>query len=51
MKKYGVDTDASSQKKASDNTTYLCPKCGKKAKKEGLVVLCPEHGSEPFEEK
>lgn len=47
MKKYGVDEPTSDKKVASDQSK--CPKCGKPLIKEGRLVFCPEHGSEPFE--
>lgn len=49
MDKYGVDEGVeqeSLEKKASDG----CPVCGRKdLLRNGNVLLCPEHGSEPFE--
>ena len=47
MEKYGVDenADESLEKKASQG----CPKCGKKPVVHGHVLMCPDHGSEPWE--
>jgi len=28
-----------------------CPKCGKKPIRHGKVLMCPDHGSEPWEAK
>lgn len=49
MYKYGVDEGVNSEeleKKASQG----CPKCGRTdLVRNGNTLLCPEHGSEPFE--
>lgn len=45
MKKYGVRTTDTTAKTASTG----CPYCGKALTKLAGVVLCPVHGSEPFE--
>lgn len=47
MEKYGVDEDMPEgmQKLAARG----CPLCGKKPEVRGTILLCPEHGSEPFE--
>lgn len=47
MQKYGVDesADENLEKKAADG----CPVCGKPPVKHGHVLMCPTHGSEPFE--
>ena len=50
MNKYGVDEGVdqeSLEKKAAEG----CPHCGSKLEKHGQVLLCPKHGSEPFEGK
>jgi hypothetical protein len=47
MKKYGVD-ESPTHKEASDDSS-LCPKCSKPVKTHGKVLLCPDHGSKPFE--
>jgi hypothetical protein len=47
MDKYGVDEsiDPELEKKASQG----CPQCGRKLERHGTVLMCPLHGSEPFE--
>ena len=50
MNKYAVDQTAGltpdeQEKRASQG----CPVCGKKPTNEGGVLICPTHGSEPFE--
>ena len=40
----GVD-DAALEKAASDG----CPICGQACTKHGRLLVCPTHGSEPFE--
>ena len=52
MDKYGVDQDTGlneENKKTSSDKTGVCPWCGTPVLKHGSVVLCPKHGSEPFE--
>lgn len=50
MDKYGVDesVDLETMEK---HAAQGCPVCGKQLIKHGSVFLCPQHGSEPFEEK
>jgi nucleoid DNA-binding protein len=47
MEKYGVDESADKdlEKQAAEG----CPVCGKKPERHGKVLMCPQHGSEPFE--
>ena len=48
MEKLGVQEDVdqeSLEKKASDG----CPVCGKTPVRQGNILLCPVHGSEPWE--
>jgi hypothetical protein len=47
MEKYGVDESATPEleKKAAQG----CPVCGRKPERHGNVLMCPVHGSEPFE--
>lgn len=48
MEKFGVDEGTDQErleKKAADG----CPKCGRTPKRHGKVLMCPEHGSEPWE--
>ena len=50
MEKYGVDEGTDSEgleKKAAEG----CPKCHQKPEKHGTILVCPTHGSEPFEAK
>lgn len=48
MDKYGVDeTGKGLNKEAAKN----CPECGAALEKHGSVVVCPKHGTEPFEGK
>lgn len=50
MEKYGVETHLPGEKQASaQDTPKKCPLCGSLLVKHGQVVLCPKHGSEPFE--
>lgn len=48
MEKYGVDEslDENLEKQAAEG----CPVCGKKPERHGKVLMCPQHGSEPFEQ-
>lgn len=48
LEKYGVDegTDQEAlEKKAAEG----CPLCGKTPTRHGSTLVCPTHGSEPFE--
>lgn len=52
MKKYGVHetNKPESTKEASEgHRVTRCPKCNSKLEVAGQVLLCPTHGSEPFE--
>ena len=48
MSKFGVDesVDAKVMEKAAAEG---CPECGAKVRKEGSILICPTHGTEPFE--
>jgi hypothetical protein len=48
MEKYGVDESAD-QDKLEKQAAEGCPICGRKPEKHGKVLMCPVHGSEPFE--
>lgn len=48
MKKYGVHESLGGQKTAEIELD-VCPQCGARLQKHGPVVLCPIHGSKPFE--
>jgi hypothetical protein len=49
MDKFGVQEDVPEdlEKKAAEG----CPVCGKKPVVHGNVLMCPDHGSEPWETK
>jgi len=50
MEKFGVDESVDQEtleKKAANG----CPECGRKLERHGRVLMCPVHGSEPFEAK
>jgi uncharacterized Zn finger protein (UPF0148 family) len=46
LEKYGVDETTENHEKlaAAD-----CPICGRRLERHGTTILCPMHGSEPFE--
>jgi len=48
MEKFGVDENAKPVVKQA-STDVTCPWCGSQCKSHGNVVLCPTHGSKPFE--
>jgi len=50
MEKYGVDesVDTESMEKAAADG---CPLCGRTLVRHGSTLLCPEHGSAPFEKE
>lgn len=48
MDKYAVETGSEDlEKKASDG----CPICGATPTRHGTVLICPVHGSSPWETK
>lgn len=49
MEKYGVDENIN-QEQLEKKAAKGCPACGRELTKHGSVLICPEHGSEPFEE-
>jgi ribosomal protein L37AE/L43A len=53
MDKYGVETDDSTEKVASDTGRRTCPRCGSPLmnEKKTNVSKCPKCGTEPFESK
>jgi uncharacterized Zn finger protein (UPF0148 family) len=52
MDKFGVDqTSGLDQERLEKRAAKGCPACGKELIKHGSVLLCPIHGSEPFEGK
>jgi hypothetical protein len=48
MDKFGVD-ESIDQEKLEKLSAKGCPKCGKTPERHGQILLCPTHGSEPFE--
>jgi len=50
MDKYGVD-EGIEQEKMEKAASEGCPECGRELVKHGSILLCPTHGSEPFEKK
>jgi hypothetical protein len=52
MTKFGVDeTTGVNQEKLEKAAAEGCPECGEKLTKHGSVLLCPKHGSAPFEKE
>lgn len=50
MEKFGVDeTTGVDQEQLEKQATEGCPICAKELTKHGSVLMCPEHGTEPFE--
>lgn len=49
MEKFGVAEDDELKKEAQKHGSPTCPVCGRRATKHGLLLICPVHGSEPFE--
>lgn len=51
MEKFGVDENVD-QTELEKQANAGCPECGRKdLQKHGAVLMCPVHGSEPFERK
>lgn len=50
MDKLGVD-EGVDQEELEKKAASGCPTCGKTPIRQGNVLLCPEHGSEPFEQE
>ena len=50
MEKLGVDEQID-QESLEKKATQGCPECGQKLAQHGKVLVCPVHGTEPFEEK
>jgi nucleoid DNA-binding protein len=48
MDKLGVDEEQAENEKLAQ---HGCPLCGAKVERHGSVLVCPRHGSEPFESK
>jgi len=49
FEKYAVDEGTGDQKQLEKQASKGCPECGKKPTVHGSVLLCPVHGSKPFE--
>lgn len=49
MEKYGVDEGTPDQESLEKKAAKGCPECGVAPTKHGNVLVCPTHGSEPFE--
>lgn len=49
MEKYGVDETPRVNTKLGETDLDRCPHCGAVLREHGSIVLCPIHGSEPFE--
>ena len=49
MDKHGVDEGAQDQEALEKKAAEGCPQCGAKLERHGKVLICPVHGSEPFE--
>jgi nucleoid DNA-binding protein len=49
MEKYAVDQGMGDQEQLEKQAAGGCPECGEELVKHGSVLVCPKHGSEPFE--
>ena len=50
MDKFAVDQTAGlSRDELEKRASKGCPLCGKTPRQEGSTLLCPTHGTEPFE--
>ncbi len=50
MSKYAVDEGGTKLEKfANEKGEATCPDCQRKATTHGATLICPVHGSEPFE--
>lgn len=49
MEKYGVDENIDDQEALEKKASKGCPVCGKPVVRQGTVLLCPDHGTEPWE--
>lgn len=50
MEKFAVDEEVD-QEQLEKQASQGCPVCGKQPERHGNVLMCPVHGSEPFEKK
>lgn len=49
MEKYGVDESVEDQEDLEKKAADGCPECGREVQRHGGLLMCPVHGSEPFE--
>ena len=50
MEKFGVDqSTGTNQEQLEKQAAKGCPDCGKALIRHGSVLMCPDHGTEPFE--
>ena len=50
MSKYAVD-ESVDQEQLEKAAAQGCPECGAKCERHGNTLLCPKHGSAPFEKQ
>ncbi len=50
MEKYAVD-ESVNQETMEKAAAQGCPECGAKCERHGNTLICPRHGSAPFEKK
>lgn len=50
MEKYGVN-ESVKQEVMEKAANQGCPECGSTLIKHGSVLVCPKHGTEPFEKE
>lgn len=51
MSKLGVDEGSGDQERLEKLASKGCPECGAKLLKEGGILICPTHGTAPFERR
>lgn len=51
MEKYGVETPHEKTAEEFDIEGRTCPQCGREVHVHGSVLVCPVHGTKPFEHK
>ena len=49
MDKYSVDEGIEDQELLEKKAAKGCPECGATPARQGTVLLCPVHGTEPWE--
>ena len=49
MEKYSVDEGVADQEALEKKASNGCPECGAQPTRQGNVLICPKHGTEPFE--